>query len=151
MSVYRTGSSTKCIIWCYDIYGFQGGRTRETCDKIADLGYMVIMPDFFRGEWRGVEAEDLHEWLHKHTDWRGQRQIEWVEQILPYARELGAEFRFSVWLEPAGVDIWWPVSLHMESLKQGWLFTRQLHILQRMFFRKNYMRSWTRSVVLNLY
>lgn len=91
MEVYRTGSSPRCIVWCYDIYGFQGGRTRETCDKIAELGYMVIMPDWFRGDWRAVEAEDLGEWILKQTDWHGQRQIEWVEQILPYARDLGAE------------------------------------------------------------
>jgi len=91
MSVYRTGESPRCIIWCYDIYGFQGGRTRETCDKIADMGYMVLMPDWFRGEWRGVEADDLGEWIQKQTDWRGKRQVEWVETILPYAREHGAE------------------------------------------------------------
>jgi len=91
ITVYRTGVSSKCIIWCYDIYGFKGGRTRELCDKIADLGYMVIIPDFFRGEWRDVEAEDLAEWIQKQSDWRGQRQAEWVEKILPYAREQGGQ------------------------------------------------------------
>ena len=72
MNVYRTGAGKKCIIWCYDIYGFevieitkckhcfvvpqfvlcQGGRTRQLCDMLADAGYLVILPDFFRGEWR---------------------------------------------------------------------------------------------------
>jgi len=91
MKVYRTGCSTKCIIWCYDIYGFEGGRTRQLCDQLADCGYMVILPDFYRGEWRDVEAEDLASWLAKQSDWTGQRQSEWVETILPYARSNGAE------------------------------------------------------------
>ena len=68
MDVYRTGSGNKCIIWCYDIYGFtvtlswwrddtwhvpwQGGRTRQLCDTLGDAGYLVLLPDFFRGEWR---------------------------------------------------------------------------------------------------
>jgi dienelactone hydrolase len=30
----------------------QGGRTRELCDKLSEAGYMVLLPDFFRGEWR---------------------------------------------------------------------------------------------------
>ena len=34
------------------ISDLQGGRTRQLCDQLADSGYMVIMPDFFRGEWR---------------------------------------------------------------------------------------------------
>ena len=94
MEVYRTGAGNKCIIWCYDIYGFtvslstynysrksnskeshvnkwwifannylllsifcwcQGGRTRQLCDMLADAGYLVILPDFFRGEWRVSE------------------------------------------------------------------------------------------------
>merc|ERR1712123_206827 len=42
MKMYRTGSSSKCIIWCYDIYGFEGGRTRQLCDQLADSGYMVM-------------------------------------------------------------------------------------------------------------
>jgi len=91
MNVYRVGTSHKCIIWCYDIYGFKGGRTRELCDKLADKGYMVLLPDFFRGEWRDVGAGDLDEWIRKQSDWSGHRQIEWVEELLPYARSVGAE------------------------------------------------------------
>eukprot|EP00090_Calanus_glacialis_P010734 TRINITY_DN19192_c0_g1_i1.p1 TRINITY_DN19192_c0_g1~~TRINITY_DN19192_c0_g1_i1.p1 ORF type:complete len:253 (-),score=69.10 TRINITY_DN19192_c0_g1_i1:79-837(-) len=91
MKVYRTGCSNKCIIWCYDIYGFEGGRTRQLCDQLADCGYMVILPDFFHGEWRDVGDEDLACWLTGQSDWYGQRQAEWVETILPYARSHGAE------------------------------------------------------------
>ena len=38
------------------ISDLQGGRTRQLCDQLADSGYMVIMPDFFRGEWRVSQA-----------------------------------------------------------------------------------------------
>ena len=38
------------------ISDLQGGRTRQLCDQLADSGYMVIMPDFFRGEWRVRQA-----------------------------------------------------------------------------------------------
>merc|ERR1711915_1038527 len=46
LKVYRTGAGNKCIIWCYDIYGFEGGRTRQLCDQLADCGYLVLLPDF---------------------------------------------------------------------------------------------------------
>jgi len=91
LMVYRVGASNKCVIWCYDIYGFNGGRTRELCDKLADSGYMVILPDFFRGESRDVTAPDLGVWLKEKSVWLGQRQKDWVEKILPYARAHGAE------------------------------------------------------------
>ncbi|XP_023330507.1 carboxymethylenebutenolidase homolog isoform X2 [Eurytemora carolleeae] len=91
MDVYRVGNSRRCIVWCYDIYGFKGGRTRELCDKLSDKGYMVLLPDFFRGESRGLEDEDLISWVVTQSDWVGQRQFEWVENLLPYARSKGAE------------------------------------------------------------
>ena len=40
----------KAVICIYDIYGFRGGRIREICDELAEEGYLVILPDFFRGE-----------------------------------------------------------------------------------------------------
>jgi len=91
MKVYRTGSGPKCIIWCYDIYGFEGGRTRQLCDMLADSGYLVILPDFFRGDWRGVSAPDLREWLVKQSDWYGSLQADVCDTILPYARAQGAK------------------------------------------------------------
>ena len=38
-----------------------------------------------------VGDEDLASWLTGQSDWYGQRQAEWVETILPYARSHGAE------------------------------------------------------------
>ena len=38
IDVYRVGKSPKCIIWNYDIFGFNGGRTRQMADFMADQG-----------------------------------------------------------------------------------------------------------------
>ena len=38
IDLYCVGKSEKCIIWNYDIYGFDGGRTRQMADIIADNG-----------------------------------------------------------------------------------------------------------------
>ncbi len=38
IDIYRVGSSDKCIVWNYDIFGFQGGRTRQLCDMVAEQG-----------------------------------------------------------------------------------------------------------------
>ena len=36
--VYKTGSGSKCVIWNYDIFGFDGGRTRQMADYVASQG-----------------------------------------------------------------------------------------------------------------
>ena len=37
--VYKVGApNSKCIIWNYDIYGFEGGRTRKMADFLASQG-----------------------------------------------------------------------------------------------------------------
>ena len=38
LRVYRVGKSHKCIIWNYDIFGFDGGRTKQMADFLADHG-----------------------------------------------------------------------------------------------------------------
>ena len=42
---YIVGDSPKTILYFYDIFGMSGGRTKEICDQIADLGYTVVMSD----------------------------------------------------------------------------------------------------------
>ena len=44
--VYKVGApNSKCIIWNYDIYGFEGGRTREMADFVASQGNIAcFMP-----------------------------------------------------------------------------------------------------------
>ena len=49
LDIYVVGNGSKCIIWNYDVFGFNGGRTRQMCDFLAESGYLVIMPDYYRG------------------------------------------------------------------------------------------------------
>ncbi len=38
LRLYRVGQSHKCIIWNYDVFGFDGGRTKQMADFVADHG-----------------------------------------------------------------------------------------------------------------
>lgn len=58
LDLYIAGplSSKKAIVVFYDIFGFgrppKNGNVRRFCDKLASEGFLVAMPDFFRGhEW----------------------------------------------------------------------------------------------------
>ena len=60
----------------YDIYGFGSqSRIRSVCDRFAEAGFLVILPDFFRGQqWskQRMEAEGrpgLVKWV-KQFKWR---------------------------------------------------------------------------------
>jgi len=66
LDVYRVGDGKKTIICLYDIFGFDAGRTRSICDELADAGYSVVMPDFFKGDkWAedGPIDATLFEWV----------------------------------------------------------------------------------------
>ena len=43
IDVYRVGQSDKCIIWNYDVFGFDGGRTRQMADFVADHGKIYLL------------------------------------------------------------------------------------------------------------
>lgn len=38
MPLYKVGNSSKCIIWNYDIFGLDGGRSKQMCDFMAEHG-----------------------------------------------------------------------------------------------------------------
>ena len=57
------------LIWNYDIYGFNSGRTREYCDLFAENGFLVLLPDYFRGEVFPEELNDQGEFTCRMTDW----------------------------------------------------------------------------------
>jgi dienelactone hydrolase len=52
LPLYTVGAedAKHAVIVSYDIYGFNGGRIRNICDQIANCGYRVVLPDFFRGD-----------------------------------------------------------------------------------------------------
>ena len=49
MEVYEIGEGSKVIVVAYDIFGVvAGGRVKNYCDSLADKGYHVYLPDFYR-------------------------------------------------------------------------------------------------------
>ena len=44
LEIYVTGKkeSAKCVIWNYDIFGFNGGRTRQLCDILGEQGWKSL-------------------------------------------------------------------------------------------------------------
>lgn len=71
LDVYFVGdaASTRAIVVGYDIFGFDVPQSRENCDRLADAGYRVAMPDHFRGKpWSHDRMGDedkpaLYEWI----------------------------------------------------------------------------------------
>merc|ERR1712079_882093 len=92
MDLYYVGSGSKCIIWNYDIFGFDSGRTRQTADLFAEAGYLVIIPDFYRGTWKDPTGPmpDVMQFIKDQTQWsKLQRDLETI--VLPFARSKGAQ------------------------------------------------------------
>ena len=42
LPIYVVGSGSKGIIWNYDIFGFDSGRTKQLCDIVADAGIFTF-------------------------------------------------------------------------------------------------------------
>jgi len=94
LQVYVVGEpdGRPCVIWNYDIRGFNGGRTRERCDDLAAQGFMVILPDYFRGVvpeecgpgdfacWAGLVPvmAAVSNWTQLEADWGLVRS--WAEE-----------------------------------------------------------------------
>ena len=52
LEIYVVGKGEKCVIWNYDIHGFNSGRTKQLADQLAESGFLVMIPDYFRGGWQ---------------------------------------------------------------------------------------------------
>jgi len=48
-NLYWKGSGTSCVVLLMDIFGFNAGRQKNIVDELAEEGYLVVMPDLFRG------------------------------------------------------------------------------------------------------
>jgi len=50
LDAYQTGDvgSKRVLIAAYDIFGFHP-NTKQFCDQLAKAGFLIVMPDFFRG------------------------------------------------------------------------------------------------------
>ncbi|TRY78033.1 hypothetical protein TCAL_16709 [Tigriopus californicus] len=91
LNLYIVGKSEKCIIWNYDIFGFNSGRTRQLADQLAHEGQcMVIVPDYYRGTMKDPTEPDLVEFVKKNTQWE-QLKVDIEKTVLPYAKGQGAK------------------------------------------------------------
>jgi len=90
LPIYVVGKGSKCIIWNYDIFGFDSGRVKQLCDVLADAGYLVLLPDWFRGTWQDPTKPGIPEFLARTTEW--QKLLgDWSGLVKPLAAELGAD------------------------------------------------------------
>jgi len=95
LMLYRVGTGDKCVIWNYDIFGFDGGRTRQTCDMLSDRGFMVVIPDYFHGKSISPTQPGLVEFITVESQWK-VLQTQFEQCVLPYARLHGAKVFGSV-------------------------------------------------------
>lgn len=90
LKFYRVGHGEKCVIWNYDIFGFDGGRTKQTCDVLANLGFMVILPDYYHGKFCTPTTPGIADFLKAESDWT-VLQAQFEKCVLPYAKSHGAK------------------------------------------------------------
>jgi len=94
MDIYYVGEPKggRCILWNFDIFGFNGGRTKMLCDIFAEQGFLVILADYYRD---GVHldprnpTEPIAHFLKRHTDWK-KLMVDFEDIVLPFARAKGA-------------------------------------------------------------
>jgi dienelactone hydrolase len=91
LPIYRVGQGEKCLIWNYDIFGLNSGRTKQTADLFAEQGYMVLVPDYYRGEMRDPAVDkDFMAFMKGKSEW-SQLEQDWVKRIRPHALRHGAK------------------------------------------------------------
>merc|ERR1712002_104797 len=90
LQIYLVGEGSNCVVWNYDIFGFNAGRTKEICDLLADAGFMVILPDWFRGTFQDPTKPGVLEFLQRTTQWDKIRK-DWEALVKPLAVENGAK------------------------------------------------------------
>jgi len=91
--VYKVGQGDKCVIWNYDIFGFDGGRTRQMADFVASQGFLVILPDYYRGTMCDVHKEPQETtvaFLKEHSVLTNLEK-DFKNFVLPYATKNGAK------------------------------------------------------------
>ena len=93
LKCYTSGSvnSKKSIIIFYDIFGYDGGRTKQICDQIAGAGYYVVLPDIYHGDaWPADKPKDtLMEWL-KNFPWNEKIGSD-VVKVMAHLKSVGVD------------------------------------------------------------
>jgi len=90
LDIYVVGKGERCVIWNYDIFGFNSGRTRQLADLLAEAGFMVAIPDYFRGTWQDPFGPGALEFLQRTTRWSNLK-VDWEDKILPLVKRRGAK------------------------------------------------------------
>mmetsp|Transcript_20637 Transcript_20637/g.23356 ORF Transcript_20637/g.23356 Transcript_20637/m.23356 type:complete len:255 (-) Transcript_20637:71-835(-) len=105
LPIYTIGEGKSAVIVSYDVYGFNGGRVRLICDQLAEQGYYVILPDFYRGDAWDPETAitmELTTFVQKFA-WE-KLKVDFDEKLLPHLAEKGIEkvglvgFCWGAWL-----------------------------------------------------
>lgn len=63
-------------------------------DNFTLLGYMVILPDYFRGKMidpHKEPMEDVIAFTRTHFNWAGKMKEDWEKKVKPYAEKHGAK------------------------------------------------------------
>ncbi len=90
LPIYTIGEGDKAIIFIYDIFGADAGRTKLCCDQLADAGFFVILPDFFRGEpWDSDDWSKLGEFFGKFSWSRLNKDLN--DHVYPYLEQRGTK------------------------------------------------------------
>ncbi len=89
LPTYVVGKGEKAIIFVYDAFGFDSGRTKLMCDQLAHAGYLVVLPDFFRGGFYGKTEAHGREWIMTNTWEKVQGDLE--KHIYPYLETKGVK------------------------------------------------------------
>ena len=58
-------------------------------------GYLVIMPDYYRGTWCDPSDEKIGSFIKEKTDCKNIKD-EWEQKIQPFAEKKGAQYYGSV-------------------------------------------------------
>ena len=63
---------------------------RQTADLFAEAGYLVIIPDFYRGSWCDPSSPEVVTFLQDKTQWQKLKQdLDTI--VMPFARSKGGE------------------------------------------------------------
>jgi len=91
LKCYTNGCGKKSVIVFYDIFGYDGGRTKQICDQIANEGYYVILPDIYHGDaWPADKPFDtLMDWV-KNFPYIGLIKND-VTKVLDHLQKQGSD------------------------------------------------------------
>jgi len=85
LPLYLAQNGTRCIVWNYDVFGFDSGRSRQLCDYFSSQGFTVMMPDYYRGDLWVPGTPGGQEFLRQVSNWTNI-QRDW-ERVKAYGSE----------------------------------------------------------------